>query len=417
MKVKDLHIDGFGVWTDLSVDSLPDGMTLFYGPNEAGKTTVMQFLRSMLYGFTADRREKYLPPIYGGTPGGAIRVTGPGGGYRIKRHAKMTDENIVGQLSVTGKDGLAQGQHRLSMLLGQIDEPIFTNVFAIGMRELQELNTLDDTAAADELYKLSSGLDRVSLVDVIRSLQEGRKSLIGRSEKQAAADADKLESLIRRREHLRDDVNQLTGNSRRWSELATLRQTQQQEIQQLRKRIGDTERETRNIEAAISVFDQWSERESLRTQIAEIEAETHLPDEAPGQLVQIEAMVEERRNRLEEVKNRRRSLREKASQIPVSARMVDLQGRIEAATEQATWVEALEDQIEKVDTQIQTARNQLMSDADRLGLAEEDRELLLSGDASQMPDLSRETLSALSGPCQTSQRADVSSEAGSRRGR
>ncbi|WP_372896318.1 ATP-binding protein, partial [Stieleria sp.] len=158
MKVKDLNIDGFGVWTGLSIDSLPDGMTLFYGPNEAGKTTVMQFLRSMLYGFTAERRDKYLPPIYGGTPGGAIRVTGPGGGYQIRRHAKMTDENVVGQLAVTGQDGLAQGQHRLSMLLGQIDEPIFTNVFAIGMRELQELNTLDDTAAADELYKLSSGL-------------------------------------------------------------------------------------------------------------------------------------------------------------------------------------------------------------------------------------------------------------------
>ena len=398
MKVKDLHIDGFGVWTDLAVDSLPDSMTLFYGPNEAGKTTVMQFLRSMLYGFTPDRREKYLPPIYGGTPGGAIRVTGPGGGYRIRRHAKMTDQNVIGQLTVTGKDGLAQGHHRLSMLLGQIDEPIFTNVFAIGMRELQELNTLDDTAAADELYKLSSGLDRVSLVDVIRSLQDGRKSLIGQSAKQAGADADKLDRLIRRREQLRDEVNQLTGQSRRWAELATLRQSQQQEIKQLRQRISDTEHETRRIEAAISVFDQWTERQSMQSQIEQIEAETHLPDEAPGQLVQIEAMLEERRGKLEDVKNKRRSLREKASQIPVSAQMLDLQGKIEAATEQATWVEALEEQIEKVDSQIQSARNQLGTDAERLGLDEADRELLLSGDASKMPDLSRETLSALSGP-------------------
>ena len=76
MKVKDIQIDGFGVWTGLSVDSLPEGMTLFYGPNEAGKTTLMQFVRAMLYGFTDERREKYLPPVHGGTPGGAIRVTG-----------------------------------------------------------------------------------------------------------------------------------------------------------------------------------------------------------------------------------------------------------------------------------------------------------------------------------------------------
>ncbi|MCA9137834.1 MAG: AAA family ATPase [Planctomycetales bacterium] len=398
MKVKDLNIDGFGVWTGLSVDSLPDGMTLFYGPNEAGKTTVMQFLRSMLYGYTAERREKYLPPIYGGTPGGAIRVTGPGGGYQIRRHAKMTDDNVIGQLAVTGQDGLAQGQHRLSMLLGQIDEPIFTNVFAIGMRELQELNTLDDTAAADELYKLSSGLDRVSLVDVIRSLRDGRKSLIGQSAVAAKADSDKLDALIRRREALRDEVQKLTGQSRRWSELASLRQTQQQEIDELGGRIVVWERETRHVEAAISVFDQWAERSRIGKQIATIEAETHLPDEAPGQLVQIEAMLQDRRDKLEEVKDKRRALREKAAQLPVSARMLDLQGRIEAATEQATWVEALEDQIVKVDAQILKAKSQLMADAEKLGLSDDDRASLVDGDSTQMPDLSRQTLAALAGP-------------------
>lgn len=398
MKVKDLNIDGFGVWTGLSVDSLPDGMTLFYGPNEAGKTTVMQFLRSMFYGFTAERREKYLPPIYGGTPGGAIRVTGPGGGYQIRRHAKMTDENIVGQLSVTGQDGLAQGQHRLSMLLGQIDEPIFTNVFAIGMRELQELNTLDDTAAADELYKLSSGLDRVSLVDVIRNLRDGRKALIGKGTPESRADAEKLESLIRKREQLRDEVQRLTAQSRRFSELANLRQTQQQEIDDLKKRIAGFERETRHVEAAVGVLDHWKQRATLEREIRDIEAETHLPDEAPGQLVQIEALIEDRRRKLDDIKEKRRAIRDKASQLPVSARMLELQGRIEAATEQATWVEALEQQIDKVDDQIVKAKNQLLADAERLGLSDDDRESLLSGDSSQMPDLSRQTLAALAGP-------------------
>src|SRR6056297_3223862 len=222
VKIKDIHIDGFGVWTDLAGDSLPDGMTLFYGPNQAGKTTLMQFILACLYGFTPERRQRYLPPVFGGTPGGGLRVTGPGGGYQIRRRvhgtqAENAEQSVMGQLTVTGQDGLAQGQHRLAMLLGQIDEPIFTNVFAIGLRELQELSTLDDTSAADELYKLSSGLDRVSLVDVLRSLRGGRKSLIGASTKQSRADADKLESLLRRREQLRDEVQRLTAQSRRFS--------------------------------------------------------------------------------------------------------------------------------------------------------------------------------------------------------
>ncbi|MDA8743714.1 AAA family ATPase [Rubripirellula amarantea] len=398
MKIKDIQIDGFGVWTGLSVDSLPDGMTLFYGPNEAGKTTLMQFVRAMLYGFTPDRREKYLPPIYGGTPGGAMRVTGPGGGYEIRRHSQLTDSNVTGRLSVTGQDGLAQGQHRLTGLLGQIDEPIFTNVFAIGMRELQELSTLDDTSAADELYKLSSGLDRVSLVDVLRSLRGGRKAMVGKASAIDEVEADKLASLISKREKLRDEVANLTRGGRRWSELASQRRSGQQEIEQLTERIGVWEREARTVETATGVFEAWRERETIAKTIAKRESEVTLPDEAPGQLVQIDAMMEERRQKIEEIKNKRRAIREKASQLPVSKRMVDLEGRIQAASEQATWVEALEEQILRLDDQIEKARKQLDSDAESLGIDEDDREALAQGDVSQLPDMSRQTLSALSGP-------------------
>ncbi len=398
MKVKDIQVDGFGVWTGLSVDSLPEGMTLFYGPNEAGKTTLMQFLRAMLYGFTESRRERYLPPLHGGSPGGAIRVTGPGGGYEIRRHNQLTDAGTNGRLTVTGQDGLVQGQHRLTTLLGQIDEPIFTNVFAIGIRELQELSTLDDTAAADELYKLSSGLDRVSLVDVMRSLRAGREDLVGRPSSEVEADASKLASLIDQRERLRDEIDQLTRLGRRWSELATLRRTQEQEIEQLTERVAGWEKEARCVETASSVLDRWTERETLKRNIAETETQGQIPDEAPNQLVQIEGLIEDRTAKVEEVKQKRREIRDKADQLPVSRRMFDLKGRIEAATEQATWVEALEEQVGRLDQQIEKAQQQLDADAQQLGLDEDERVALADGDTDKLPDLSRQSLATLADP-------------------
>lgn len=401
MKIKDIQIDGFGVWTGLSVDSMNEGMTLFYGPNEAGKTTLMQFLRAMLYGFTPERRSRYLPPVYGGTPGGAIRVTGPGGGYEIRRHSQLTDADTSGRLTVTGSDGLSQGQHRLQSLLGGIDEPIFSNVFAIGIRELQELSTLDDTSAADELYKLSSGLDRVSLVDVLRSLRAGRGEIVGRgaaSPGEEDAAVNKLVGIMSKREKLRDEIQRLSGQTRRWSELATQRRTQSQEIDNLRERMVAWEREARCVEIATGVFEPWQEREAITEEIEAIENEAHLPDEAPSQLVQIEAMIEERRGKVEEIKNRRRGLRDKAEQLPVNKRLFDLQGRIEAATQQATWVEALQEQIDRLDGQIEKARKQVEADADRLGIDEREREQITTGDLAGMPDLSKQTLAALGSP-------------------
>ncbi len=397
MRVKDIQVDGFGVWSGLAVDSIPDTMTLFYGPNEAGKTTLMQFLRAMFYGFTPERRGRYMPPVYGGTPGGSMRVTGPGGGYQIRRHSHATDSGAVGQLSVTGQDGLAQGQHRLSGLLGQIDEAIFTNVFAIGIRELQELSTLDDTSAADELYKLSSGLDRVSLVDVMRSLRAGRKKLVGKS-KSDDDDATVLAALISKRERLRDEVEQLTRGGRRWSELATQRRSQSAEIEQLTERLAAWEKESRCVEIGSSVFESWSNRADILKQIAETENKSMLPEDAPGQLVQIEAMMEERRAKLEDIKVKRRELRTKADTLPLSRRLIDLQGKIEAASEQATWVEALQEQISRLDQQIEKAKQQVEADAERLGMDADDRDALLRDGSSSLPDLSRQTLAALSTP-------------------
>jgi len=397
MRVKDIQIDGFGVWSNLSVDSIPDTMTLFYGPNEAGKTTMMQFLRAMFYGFTPERRTRYMPPVYGGTPGGSLRVTGPGGGYQIRRHSHATDSGVGGQLSVTGQDGLAQGQHRLSGLMGQIDEAIFTNVFAIGIRELQELSTLDDTSAADELYKLSSGLDRVSLVDVMRSLRTGRKKIVGKA-KASDEESTMLSSLMSKREKLRDEVEQLTRAGRRWSELATQRRSQASEIEQLTERLGAWEKESRCVEIGTSVYDSWTKRADMLRQIADTENKSLLPEDAPGQLVQIEALMEERRNKLEEIKSKRRELRTKSETLPLSRRLIELHGKIEAASEQATWIEALQEQISRLDQQIEKAKQQVEVDAERLGMDADDREALLKDGKSSLPDLSRQTLAALSTP-------------------
>jgi uncharacterized protein YhaN len=169
-----------------------------------------------------------------------MRVSGPGGGYEIARRATLNDPSAVGQLTVTSSDGITQGQHRLTSLLGSVDESIFTNVFAIGLRELQELSTLDDTAAADELYKLSSGLDRVSLVDVMRQLKNARSQIVSNG-----TDVGQLPSMLAKREKLRDEIEQHTMRGRRWGELAAHRKNQQTEIDELKQRVAQSGSQSR----------------------------------------------------------------------------------------------------------------------------------------------------------------------------
>ncbi|HEY4760791.1 MAG TPA: AAA family ATPase, partial [Thermoguttaceae bacterium] len=175
MKINALEIDGYGVCSGLRINGLSDGLNVLYGPNEAGKTTLLQFIRSMLYGFSPERRQ-YLPPVHGGKSGGTIDVAGPTGRYEIARHVQ-TDGGGE-QLVITAPDGTRQGEHLVKLLLSNIDEAIFNNVFAVELRELQELATLSDTEAAELLYNLTAGLDRISLVDVMSDLEVSRNLIL-----------------------------------------------------------------------------------------------------------------------------------------------------------------------------------------------------------------------------------------------
>ncbi|HEX6964007.1 MAG TPA: AAA family ATPase, partial [Lacipirellula sp.] len=177
MKITDLEIDGFGVWHNLKLTNLSPRLTSFYGANEAGKTTVMQFVRSVLYGVTPGRRKRYLPPVDGGQPGGALGIADGELRFRASRIADRGPDD-VGRVICTASDGATGGDRLLREALADVDEVTYSNVFAVSLDEIQELNMLSGTKAGEWIYRLTSGLDRVSLYDVIQELGANREALL-----------------------------------------------------------------------------------------------------------------------------------------------------------------------------------------------------------------------------------------------
>ncbi len=51
MKIRHLHINNFGHFADRDIALSDAGLQIIYGPNEAGKTTLLEFLRGWLFDF------------------------------------------------------------------------------------------------------------------------------------------------------------------------------------------------------------------------------------------------------------------------------------------------------------------------------------------------------------------------------
>lgn len=60
MKIKHLKVNGFGKLKDKELN-LEDGINIIYGENEAGKSTLLKFISSMLFGSSKNKNGKNIP--------------------------------------------------------------------------------------------------------------------------------------------------------------------------------------------------------------------------------------------------------------------------------------------------------------------------------------------------------------------
>ncbi|MCQ1538288.1 AAA family ATPase [Methanocalculus taiwanensis] len=155
MKISSLFIDGFGVFNKWKPpEEFGDGLTAVIGENEAGKTTLLSFIRRMLYGFPGGKKQKinHYQPVNGGTIGGRLEILSDDGrAYHLSR------SGVRGEPSVTLADGTALSGSTLPSLLGPGNQVFYENVCAIGLDELQQFSTLDQDEIRDRLAAAGAG--------------------------------------------------------------------------------------------------------------------------------------------------------------------------------------------------------------------------------------------------------------------
>jgi len=365
VKITDFQIDSFGVWKGLTVDKLSDNMTLFCGYNEAGKTTMMQFCRAMMFGFSQERIEKYTPPVYGGLAGGLLEISSPEGAFEVQRFVDPNrHSDPIGDLTVTDLvDGTVHGRARLSNLMSDIDESIFVNVFAIGLQEIQELNALNGTAAAEQLYRLTSGMDRVSLVDVMRD-QANRRNKIWSTDGETAS---QLATLSEQRQKLLREIDELKQRSKRWSHVAAETTDINNQLIDFEAELAKKTRQSRMLEVSVQVAERWNSRKVVIDQIAALGKLPDRRDVSIEKLDQLNSRISQQKARIDQVKLQRKTIKAEAMALPINRTLWAQKSKIEAITEHMPWVESLQRQSTRLHDEIGRIENNVVKEIDGLG--------------------------------------------------
>ncbi|HEX6960450.1 MAG TPA: hypothetical protein VF175_01175, partial [Lacipirellula sp.] len=314
-------------------------------------------------GVTPGRRKRYLPPIDGGQPGGVLGIADGELRFRASRIADRGPDD-VGRVICTTSDGAAGGDRLLREALADVDELTYSNVFAVSLDEIQELNMLSGTKAGEWIYRLTSGLDRVSLYDVIQELGANREALLS-----DRGQSSQIVGLTAKRDKLRAEVDQLREQNRLWSQLAVRIKELDDQIAAVENDVRKAEHHARTIEIAVSLKPNWRKREKIEEQLGHLSGRVKLPADAIERLNTINADIEKHQRQADVLQGQRHQLRDEAERLGINELLVRNAQRIDALGEQRDWLQSLERQQEDLEREAKQYETRFGAEQKRLAEA------------------------------------------------
>lgn len=183
MKIRELHLRNFGKFQDNKV-VLKDGINLFYGQNESGKTTTHTFIKCMLFGLERGRGRASVndtfsiyepwknPNYYSGT----MRFESGGKNFCLERNFDKYSKNARLICEDDGEEfSLEHGD--LEMILGGLTATNYENTVAIGQMKTETNQSLAVELQNYATNYYSTGHSEMDLDGAIGSLKQKRSDV------------------------------------------------------------------------------------------------------------------------------------------------------------------------------------------------------------------------------------------------
>lgn len=279
MYISSFRIDGFRHFSDVQVNDLAPGITIFFGPNETGKSTCLEFLRCMLVGYPAKKQAERLKPFSGGAAGGSI-ILRPGEALpqypeiRLDRHP-----DAKAGFSLRTPTGKPLPDNLLESIFSGISRDVYSKVFGFSLGELENFETLSEKGVRDVLYAASFGPGINSPAAAIARLKNDMGQIFKpRSKAVLNAKLVELESLSGRIDDLREQSASYDGLRERLAEF-------EKELAELAAAKNEEEREIRQLERRLGVWNQWLQWRELKHRLDRLDVVSgSFPENAANRL-------------------------------------------------------------------------------------------------------------------------------------
>jgi uncharacterized protein YhaN len=247
MQIREINIEGFGIFSDKQVTGLTTGLNVIYGENEAGKTTLIEFIRRIL--FEVSTRSKGFnpyPPLNGGRHGGSLKCQLASNEAVLVTRA-LSEKNEV---NISPAFAGLKGQPALDAILSHASINIFQNIFAFTLDELQSFDSLEEGEIKNRIYGAELGLGDVSLKQVEKTFNDPADEIfLPRGKK------TKTNLLLKEIKILEQEIQVIQSQAEEFDRLTRQLESSLKAQGPRKKQIESLEAEKRNLETRKDLYE------------------------------------------------------------------------------------------------------------------------------------------------------------------
>lgn len=246
MKIKNIQLHNFRTYKDWQFTPKETGVHLIYGPNESGKTTLLEGLRGLIFNWLAKDRK---------TSSGSLTVVQNQEEYRISRNGKQLDFYKLGEESLNVEPA--------NLWWHDLDRKTYERIFAITLEDMHGLDIMNEVDVRTRFFGAEGG---ANLSQTVKDIKKASAELLVAS----ANGKRKINTLLKELKDVKKNIQTLAAQEEEYVKLRTKIEATQDTELELNKAFNQWQDYKKGIELVLRAWDTFKRAEEAQIKMNEL---------------------------------------------------------------------------------------------------------------------------------------------------
>lgn len=244
MKITDLELEQYGIYRNVSWRPSSKALNVVMGENESGKTTMLRFIRDMLFGFERGK--------WHGKKGNMEFVRPDGQTFRVFQDEKQRWFETENHVKI--EEDLPQAWWH------GLNRSMYEKIFAMGLEDLQGISFFSNDQVRSRFFMLQGG---GTLADVKKAVCGNRQALLVSS----SQGKRKINQLMSSLDELNQKLDALAHQEKDFSDLQKTQKQLENDILTLQHDLERAESEDQVLEKRLGAWEYYKRAKEIKRQL------------------------------------------------------------------------------------------------------------------------------------------------------